>query len=663
MPTSLCPWLGIATDPEIRYAEPDEAHVCWAQEPPGEVAVAYQTEFCLAAAYQTCPLYRDSRTRPDAVARIPGAPGDDVGPPPPRLSLTRLVLWLLALGVAVAAAVVYVRLLGPAGPPQTASVSATAPLSPSVTTAFWPSGEPTATPSPTQALAFIEPTATPTPVPGGSIYRLRPEAGYAGWVASDESRGNHLGDSYLYSGVFDGVVYHGVIQIDLSSLARGATIHAAFLEITGLDARRLGATGTWEVRLLERDVDEDWTRLTFQSVHNTAVEWSLTPVLSVSDTEVGGVNSFTFPPELLRVLEQRLLDEHYTVSLRIDGPQAGDNSVFAWDSGYGPATQGESPRLLLSVGPAPLTPLPTGTQPFVVVTSTPTPANVLTAAAWAHTATANAVTTGQPTPTSVRQWTATPQRVITSTPTPATQATSDYLRSVATAIAFTTGTFTPVPDAVVTATQTPVTIAWEELTPTPTPLPPAPTPPLPPVLQGQILFRSNRAGGAGPWVMDPDGRNVALLTAPWPYDVAASMEALSPDGRHLVLIGRADGQPAVLTLDLETMQTRTLVPFESGQPSSPVWSPQGDLIAFVSTASGQAQIWLVTTSATGLRQLTSEAWGSAAHPSFSPDGRRLAYTSTDAQGRRQVWVIGLDGTGRMNLSYNSYDEWDPVWIE
>jgi Tol biopolymer transport system component len=163
--------------------------------------------------------------------------------------------------------------------------------------------------------------------------------------------------------------------------------------------------------------------------------------------------------------------------------------------------------------------------------------------------------------------------------------------------------------------------------------------------------------------MDDDGSNVALLTAPWPYDVAASRESLSPDGTKLVFIGRVDGSPAVSTLDLVTMQTRVLAAFIDGQLSSPVWSPQGYRIAFVSSISGSQQIWIVARTGAGLRQLTSDSWGTATHPTFSPDGSRLAFTGTGEEGRRQVWVISVTGSRRDNLSDNGYDEWDPIWTE
>jgi hypothetical protein len=43
-------------------------------------------------------------------------------------------------------------------------------------------------------------------------------------VASEEARGNQLGDSHLHAGVFDGVVYAGVLQFDLRTVPRGGMI-------------------------------------------------------------------------------------------------------------------------------------------------------------------------------------------------------------------------------------------------------------------------------------------------------------------------------------------------------------------------------------------------------------------------------------------------------
>jgi WD40-like Beta Propeller Repeat len=656
---NICPWLGTEEDRKTHHSEAVEAHLCYAQKGRPEVPLTYQARFCLTGEHQICQFYLEPPPPPSAPEPLT-AEQDEVGPPPARLSTWQVLLWLgVILAVIVAAFYFGSNVLAPA-PTATAAPSPT------------PSPLPTATPTPASVLIRPSPsaapgsarhTATPTPYPGGAIYSLSPQADAAGWMAGDEARGNHLGDSYLYAGVFDGVAYHGAFQLDLSAVPRGAAIHAAVLELTGLDAGRLGTSGAWEVRVLPRQADEGWSRHTFQDLHNVVLQWTLTPALAASDLAAGGVNTFALSAEQLRDLEQRLLDEHYTVSFRIDGPLAGENSLFAWDSGAGPASQGHGPRLVLSVGPPPKTPIPTGSPVVVVVTSTPTPANVLTAEAHGMTATAIVTTLGRPTATSIYEWTATPIYVVTNTPTPANQATATMVMRLATAIAFTTGTPTPAPDYVVTATPTRVMIPFDELTPTPTPPPPTPAPRIPMQLQGLILFQSSRAGTAGPWAMNAEGLQVALLTAAWPYELAAGREAVSPDGTQLVYAGSVHGQPAILVRPAGGGQGAPVVVLEQGAVSSPVWSPTGNRIAFVLSGGGRTAIWLVSRDGGDLRQLTRPAGGSANHPTFSPDGARLAYTSVSAEGQRQVWSIALDGTGGRNLSNNGWNEWDPVWVK
>ncbi len=682
MDADLCPWLGTADDKEVRHADASEVHVCHAQTRPARIKLDYQARFCLLAAHRTCTFY--SEPPAPSVPEAPKAEADEVGLARRRPRWLLLALWLISLVLVAVVIYLYVPPLLGRFSPTSVPPSAVVALLPTAgdlpsAAAQQPSHLSTSVPG------YAEATASPTPYPGGSIYRLAPEARAAGWVASDEGTGNHLGDSYLYSGVFGGVIYHGIIQFDLSAVAGGATIHSGVLELTGLDRLRVADGGVWEVRILETASGSEWASTTYQAAHGAAVQWTLSPALSSADLLVGQTNSFVLQPKVLRDMEQRILGGHTALSVRLDGPLAGGNNVFAWDSGYGPATRGNAPRLLLNVGPPPETPAATTTPRYLVVTSTPTPGNVLTAAVMLQTSTAVAQNTGQPGPGSVVYWTATPVIVVTSVPTPANQATADYERALATAIAMTTGTFTPTPGNMVTATPPGGTPAPPTTTPrstqqsptgtpVPTPQPTAtslPTPrrtatPLPTTpagLENRILFRSDRAVSANPWVMNPDGTGVTQLSDGSAYEAATAIESLSPDGLQRTYVGQVDGMPAVFVAPAAGGKGLPLVAFQDAELESPVWAPAGSRLAFVAVSQSGTQIWLINSNGTGLRELTYEAWGAASHPTFSPDGQSLAYASVLVPGKRQIWTIRVDGSGRSSLSDGAHDDWDPVWVK
>lgn len=674
---TLCPWLGMEQDRAIRHTEPQESHRCYARQVPAGIAFDHQVWYCLTDQHPSCIYYRQPSVPPLRAPELtPLTPAEDEVGPPPRFPTWRVWLWAAVAVVALVVLYYYgSALLTPLPRPTPSAIVMPSPSS-SPTLTVTPTSMPVQAPNP----ASTGPTATPTPYPGGRIYVLTPQAKDAGWVASDEARGNHLGDSYLYTGVFDGVIYHGVFQFDLRWVPRGATIHAAVLEISGLDARRLGASGVWEVRGLAREADADWSRRTYQDVHNAPVQWSFPPALSVNDLRIGEPNAFVLSAEQIRDLEQRLLDEHYTVSFRLDGPLTGENSLFAWDTGYGPATRGHPPRLWLSVGAPPKTPIPTGSPPptdtptptetpeWFVVTNTPTPANAITAAVIALRETAWATTTGTPTPLPQYVATATPLYiVVTRTPTPATYATAVYLRALATAYTILTGTPTPTPHNLATATftprptRTPVYI-WlddEENTPTPTPTMPA----VPSVLRHKILFLSDRSGKTEVYMLDPASGRVARLTAAWPYEAAHQTESRAPDGRAWAYVQK-DGR-GVLQIHVYSRYYggSWQVTFNTGMNYDPVWSPTADRLAFVSTEEGNDDIFVIDVDGKNQHRLTINSWEWDKHPSWSPDGQQIVFYSNQGSGRRQLWIMNADGSGRRILLSSPYNDWDPVWVK
>ncbi len=482
--STSCPYLGLAAEPTVMRNQPDAAHRCYAQEPPDEPEVSYQGQFCLAAQHGACPYYARAQRE-----RVP-PPEPHSRALPPRKS-RRVPAWLTALAwigviaLLALAAVVYLRDSGVllARIPGISRLLAASPAPPSPTATLTPAASPTFAPTSTpasQPLVATRPVYnSPTPEAGGRIIALSPRAGDAGWWTGGEARGNHLGDSFLYSGYANGQAFIAAMRFDLTALPRGAALRAAQLRLTGLKDDRFdpNAGGTWSVQLLAETALPDFAAADFQALLNAPASVTLFPTFFPADLDAGEINVAELDAAGRAWLEKQIADGATAVIARITGPTRGE-TLFAWDSGSGPATVGEGPEFVIAFGPAPATAPPLPTEAVIVATDTPTPANALTAEAYALDATATVAALGgtspaqafrfvTPTPTAANIATVQARAllrgdtpVVAHTPTPATSATAEVLRLIATAEAFLTGTPTPLPSTYVT----PVII-----TPTPAP--------------------------------------------------------------------------------------------------------------------------------------------------------------------------------------------------
>ncbi|MDH7487826.1 MAG: hypothetical protein QHJ81_16325 [Anaerolineae bacterium] len=718
MPLTHCPHLGLSEDPSLHLSYPDRRHHCFASPAPAEIELHDQERLCLTEGHTACPRYvtppEPGRPQPRPLAAETEAGADEALAPP--FPWWRSLLWGTALVLLALVVWRYGSILMPPDHPSPASAQATVSLpptpdhAPSPTPTPFPAVNPT--PAPTSPPVLL-PTATPTPWPEGRIFTLNPSAGAVGWVASNETRGNHFGDSFIHSGTHDGVIFHGAWQFDLSRIAPGTPLHAAALHLTGLSDQRLGEGGTWEVRILSKEVNEDWSRQTFQTLHNAVAEQALLPVLGHDDLIVGRDNVFAFNEEQLRLLEGRLLDG--AISFRLDGPQTGSNNVFAWDSGYGPASRGQGPVLWISAGPPPRTPLPTATIEYVVVTSTPTPENVLTAAAMLRTATAQAIMTGTPTPLPPNVATPTPTTsliVVTPTPTPQNAATATAISAYATAIALTTGTFTPTPPNVATATPTP-TFVIVTATPTPesalaalataiaeatrqaregtaTPLPAnwvvaivvtaTPTPENGATAtaisaRATIVALTKGTFTPTPFYMftatpTPTGTPMPLLiyldkltptptTTPTPTPLPPSIPAVLR-GKIAFLSDRS-GQVAVYVMEPDGSRVALLTsrwPYELALKAQQ-WSPDGNYRVFVGP---NAQVHVEFPQSGGSWEVSRTGSGIAYDPAWSPVDDRIVFVSDESGMGEEIYVVRSNGDELRRLTYNEFI-WDkfPTW--
>jgi hypothetical protein len=610
----ICPFLGLPEDRDARFLYPEKAHLCYAAERAASISLEHQSTFCLTQHYSQCPRFvvPADRDQPASTSRS-------------RMPHTRarrprsLLFWVVAgLGLlGIVAAILFFFFYHAGFTLLSAQVTApTAQVAPSATPTLTATQTPTvefaeSTPTPGSAAFLATPTATATPLPGDRVYTIVPPRADIGWVASGEEQGNHLGDSYLYAGVFEGQVYNGALQFDLSAIPRGAPIHYAAIHLTGLRADRLGSEGTWTLRLLSPEIDADWRRHSYQDIFNAPALHTLSPILESGDLAEGQTNIFELSPAQIGILETRIIqDEAPRVSFRLDGPLTGTDNLFAWDTGYGPQSRGAAATLILSVGPPPATPPPYN---YLVVTSTPTPENVLTAAAVVLQMTADAASIGTTTPVPPNVATATQipdYLIIVPTLTPGNEATAQALVVIATAQALTTGTptlpaanavtATPIPTATPTATYILITA-----TPTPESIFVAAT------LSAASTAQARTVGTATPlpdnWVTP-----IVVTSTPTPanfataqiIDLLATVQAFTtgtptPTPANVVT---ATPTPVFILLDGE-LPPMTPTPTPTLNPRKMPPELIGK-IAFKSNRSGQEEIYLINPDGSGLALLT-----------------------------------------------------------
>ncbi len=163
--------------------------------------------------------------------------------------------------------------------------------------------------------------------------------GATGYVTSKDRLANYLGQPQMYAGVDSRpqtpIVFHGVVQFDLSAIPADAVIVDARVELTGLDDKFLSpnAQGIWNLRLLDSQVDLPWSDLGYWHIHNAPVATTLSPTLADEELGPGQVHVFTFGPDRLAALSERLQTTR-RASFRLDGEVARPSvrHIFAWDA-------------------------------------------------------------------------------------------------------------------------------------------------------------------------------------------------------------------------------------------------------------------------------------------------------------------------------------------
>jgi len=174
---------------------------------------------------------------------------------------------------------------------------------------------------------------------------------------------------------------------------------------------------------------------------------------------------------------------------------------------------------------------------------------------------------------------------------------------------------------------------------------------------GRIAFSSYRQGQVDIYTMQPDGAGVRNLT----NDEAPDFQPTwSPDGERIAFVSLHVGSSRfdqLYTMDPDGGDRARLTDLEGGNVEEPAWSPDGERIAFYVSFGGAIddEIFTVGADGSGLVQLTDNAL-SDSDPAWSPDGTRLAFVR---DGR--VVTMDPDGTDVRHMTPKGVVGFDPSW--
>ena len=164
-------------------------------------------------------------------------------------------------------------------------------------------------------------------------------------------------------------------------------------------------------------------------------------------------------------------------------------------------------------------------------------------------------------------------------------------------------------------------------------------------------------------IMNADGTDRIDLTADPAID--EGFPAFSPEGIEVVYTSRRDGNNEIYIMDSSGASPQRL----TNDPSdnfAPVWSPDGTQIAFLSdrdNATGIYSIYLMKVNGSDVKRLTNDNGNDNDNdytPAWSPDGKQIVFRSVQ-NGQSDIYIIGADGSGLVNLTNNPAEDWSPSW--
>ncbi len=157
-------------------------------------------------------------------------------------------------------------------------------------------------------------------------------------------------------------------------------------------------------------------------------------------------------------------------------------------------------------------------------------------------------------------------------------------------------------------------------------------------------------------VMDYDGANIQYLTDSSTIVLAPRF---SPTGDRILYTSYQTGFPAIMLMDVGSLQTRTLGEQPGTMTFAPRFAPDGETVVFSLEQGGNTDIYTVGTGSGNLSQLTNAPTIETA-PSYSPDGSQIVFES-DRSGTPQLYIMSAGGGEARRISGGEGRYGTPVW--
>jgi hypothetical protein len=151
----------------------------------------------------------------------------------------------------------------------------------------------------------------------------------------------------------------------------------------------------------------------------------------------------------------------------------------------------------------------------------------------------------------------------------------------------------------------------------------------------------------------------ARITARAPWDSTGSVDVFVVG--DLVVAGSLGGRWGLYAMQASDPAAVTVLMQDTAYESEPAWSPDLTRLAYVGSPVRRAKtsdLFVMDADGRNARRLTNDS-GVVASPSFVPPaGDRIVFESSRG-GRSQIYVMGLDGSGRQVLAPGSWSNRSP----